>query len=179
MSYFLHLGSHVLHLSFRVSKMLPILLLWSLFPEMVSVKAQDTYDRIYNIMQSNCTGGCHAGALPAAQLDLSDTPDNVYDRLVGTAALNPFAASRGYDLVKPCKPDESFLFRKLNNQLYHTVELDPAEGNRMPAGGAPALDEAEIELVRLWIMYGAPRTGEIVDAALMEEYYATPSCGEV
>jgi hypothetical protein len=40
----------------------------------------------------------------------------------------------------------------------------------MPDGG-PYLDDKEIELVRQWILFGAPETGVVIDTNLIADYY--------
>ncbi len=50
--------------------------------------------------------------------------------------------------------------------------LNTGEGNYEP-NGLPALANNEIELVRQWILYGAPDTGIVVDTAMVNAYYRT------
>jgi hypothetical protein len=76
--------------------------------------------------------------------------------LVDRPATTPGAD--GQMLVKPGDPDASFLWRKLAGRL------DPDEGDRMPAAGAPPLDALELELVRAWIAGGSPAVGRLAEA---------------
>ena len=71
-----------------------------------------------------------------------------YGDLVNVVPANPVAASRGWLRVTPGDPDESFLYVKL-------VSASGALGGRMPLGQAP-LPADQIELVRAWILAGAP-----------------------
>ena len=88
------------------------------------------------------TANCHTGANPSAGLDLSDADTS-------HAALVDMPSSQGTLLVAPTLPDDSYLI--------HKIEGTQAQGQQMPAGGAPPLDAAEVAAIRLWILNGALR----------------------
>lgn len=89
---------------------------------------------------------CHAGAALGGGLSLVE--GSAYDQLVGVTPAAAVAADAGYLRVDAGRPDTSFLLLKL-------VGPSLAFGSRMPIGGA--LSSAQIELVRAWILGGAPR----------------------
>jgi hypothetical protein len=70
----------------------------------------------------------------------------VHDKIVNKAAVGP-GASSGLKLVVPGKPEESYLYQKLTQEV-------PAAGVRMPNTG-DALDVASLQLVKDWIAGGA------------------------
>lgn len=92
------------------------------------------------------TSSCH-GAAAAGGLEL--TPDVSYASLVSVLATNLAARDAGLLRVTPGDPGTSFLFSKL------TGVLGPGEGLAMPRVGA-LIPEKQIELVRRWIIAGAP-----------------------
>jgi hypothetical protein len=92
------------------------------------------------------TASCHGGAA-AGGLDL--TPEVAYGTLVDVLAANPVARDAGLLRVSPGDPGNSFLFSKL------TGVLGPGEGLAMPRVGA-LIPQKQIELVRRWILAGAP-----------------------
>ncbi|MBW8060754.1 MAG: T9SS type A sorting domain-containing protein, partial [Solirubrobacterales bacterium] len=70
--------------------------------------------------------------------------------------------------IDPGNPHRSFLFRKINNGLDQDIVLDPAEG-----GNAGTLTDYKKELIRQWILYGAPENGVVVDTNLIISYYSS------
>lgn len=93
------------------------------------------------ILSTRCaTPGCHGSMAPAAALDL--TEDVARDNLFGMSTQNP-----DLPLVTPGNPTNSYLMTKLTG--------DGFAGQRMPLGAAP-LAQNELDIVRLWISYGAP-----------------------
>lgn len=96
---------------------------------------------------SCATASCH-GAGTAGGLGV--TADVAYANLVGVPPANAAAAGAGLLRVAPRDPERSFLLAKLRGSL--TAD----EGARMPQVGL-ALPGAKIDLVRRWILAGAPR----------------------
>jgi hypothetical protein len=143
-----------------------------------TLHAQSTYDQVYDLLQGSCaTVGCHSNADQAGSLDLEGSgasravrKADLYNKLVGVMPANTTAAGNGYKLVYAGQPYESFLFRKINNGLAPEVSLAAGEGVDMPGSG-PGLENEEIELIRQWIMHGAPQTGTVIDTALISDYY--------
>ncbi len=132
--------------------------------------AQETFPMIYTMLQTRCGGnGCHNGS--TASFNAMGTEAEVYAALVNADPVNPTALSKNNKLIKPGYPIKSFLLRKIAHGLSDVLELQqPNEGAAMPSGGAALLDH-EIELVRQWIIFGAPQTGAVVDTALINTYY--------
>lgn len=116
--------------------------------------AQTTFQRVKTILQTNCDGsGCHGGSLPGFNVNGTDAA--LHAALVGVSPLNPTAASKGDKLIDPGYPARSFLLRKMAHNLDNDdLGLDAAEGAAMPSA-RPKLPDAEIELVRQWILFGA------------------------
>lgn len=101
------------------------------------------------IFDRSCAiASCHNTATQQGGLDLSANVS--YDDLVGVEPQNPVANGAGLLRVVPDEPGASFLLQKL------TGDLAPGEGAPMPLGAAP-LPADEIEMVRSWILAGAPR----------------------
>lgn len=129
-----------------------------------------TFEKLHTIFNANCTIGCHSGDNPAAKLDLTGSLGEVYDRLINVEPINPYAKEQGFKLVSPSFADKSFLFRKCNNNLYHTSKLDEQEGQVMPVS-QPPLNPVEIEIMRQWIQEGAPKEGTVDNQSTITEYY--------
>lgn len=91
--------------------------------------------------QSCAFAGCHSTNSPAAGLDL--TEGNSRDSLLEIAAMqNP-----DVPLVTALNPTNSYLLVKLTSM--------GTSGQRMPING-DVLNESQLELVRTWILQGAP-----------------------
>jgi hypothetical protein len=90
-----------------------------------------------------CTA-CHVGANAPQGLRLDAA--NSYALLVNVAS----SESPGTMRVNPGNPDASYLVQK--------IEGTAAVGVRMPANGPPYLSQAQIDLVRRWILAGAPQS---------------------
>lgn len=93
------------------------------------------------ILNTRCaTAGCHGSVAPAAGLDL--TEGVARDNLFRDSTQNP-----EIPLVTPGNPTNSYLMTKLT--------ADGFAGKQMPLGSEP-LSQEELDVVRLWISYGAP-----------------------
>ena len=141
------------------------------------LSAQSTGLRVYQIFQEKCVS-CHDNASPEAGLDLegsgatlAEKAQAVYNNIVSVSPSNGFAAEKGYQYIYPGRADKSFIFRKINESLEPTINLEGEELNFMPPYGSPPLTNTEKELIRQWIAYGAPAEGQVVSEALIEEYY--------
>lgn len=131
--------------------------------------------RVYEIFQNKCTN-CHSHVSPQAGLDLEGTGENieakssyVYNNLVGVTASNNTAAAKGYKLVHPGRIDKSFLFKKINQGLDQDMVLESGENDPMPM--TSSLTDVEKELVRQWILFGAPKEDIVVKEELLMDYY--------
>lgn len=132
--------------------------------------SQTTLNLIDNIFKANCTLGCHNSTDMAGLMDLSGTPAQVYANLVNVAPTNPHSYGLGDKRVDPGYPHRSFLFKKLNQGLDPHLVLQPQEGLAMPQGMA-SLPPEQIELVRQWILKGAPQPGSVVDTSIINKFY--------
>ena len=120
--------------------------------------AQSTWQKVYTIFQSIGT---------IDNVDFVATPmANAYTSIVDQPTDNTFAQSKGYKRIDPGYPHRSYFFRKINDGLDMDIVLDTAEG-----GIVGTLTDYEKELVRQWIQYGAPQTGDVVDTSLIYTYY--------
>jgi hypothetical protein len=97
--------------------------------------------QVQPIFTNSCAvSGCHRGAFPNADLDLS--AGNSYVNLVNIT-------SSGYAPAKRVVPADT-----LASVLYHKVKGTGVYGPQMPAFGSITADE--IKLIILWIAAGAP-----------------------
>ena len=136
-----------------------------------------TLMKVYDVLQQKCAS-CHSHAEPTAGLDLEGDPQStfaeraaeVYDNLYLVNPNNADANAAGYKYIVPGRVDQSFLFRKINNGFEPFFGLD--EGGNMPPAGNEPLTDREKELLRQWILFGAPDLGQVVDENLIDEYYS-------
>lgn len=120
-------------------------------PKKAHGKRGATFATIQNgIFAKQCAfSGCHSLESPQADLVLEGA--GVWDALVDVPASTSAAAFAGKKRVVPGAPDTSFLMDKLLGKL------GPGEGDPMPQGRS-ALPDDDIQLIRKWILAGAPRT---------------------
>ena len=136
-----------------------------------SLSAQTTFDDIRLLFTSNCVTYCHTGGSPAGNMDLSGSATDVYNALVDAVPQNANAAARGYKRVDPNYPENSYILHKLGAGGFdHGYALGVGEGERMPKDQDP-LDPQDIELIRQWILFGAPPVSQVVDPALLNDFY--------
>lgn len=148
----------------------------ALITRFANAQGESTYGRLYTFMQTSCAvEGCHSTSEKAGGLDLAGSgAADVYAKIYGQPPQNAAAAAKGHKLIYPGDPYRSFMFRKCNNGLDPTTTLDDAEGASMPTYPQPSTPKPkEIELLRQWILYGAPQTGTVVDTTLIANYYET------
>lgn len=121
------------------------------------------------ILTPSCaTSGCHAsekdGTFIQHGLVLADGV--AYQNLVGVDPKNSAAKADGLKRVKAFASLESLLYHKLNVAASH--HSGKQYGNPMPLGGQ-SLSNGQIEFVRRWIEAGAPKTGSVADAKLLDD----------
>ena len=100
-----------------------------------------------NIFTPTCSvSGCHSGPPSGSLPDGMDlgSADASFNSLINIASVQDPTISR----VAVGDPDNSYLIHKL--------EGTAVQGLQMPRGG-PFLDQATIDVIRLWIASGAPR----------------------
>ncbi|GIV34156.1 MAG: hypothetical protein KatS3mg031_1691 [Chitinophagales bacterium] len=137
---------------------------------MAAAKSQSTFRLIYDLFRANCSsGGCHVSASnPIFNAEGSES--DLYASLVNALPVNPTARAKGYKLVDPGHPYNSFLLYKIGSDLDPYLTLGPEFGERTPQAHS-TLNDYDIELVRQWILMGAPQTGNKVNYPLLVEYY--------
>jgi len=124
------------------------------------------------IFTPKCTG-CHsAGTSFAKQSGLVLTEDTAYEQLLNRKPSNRAAANDGLLLVGDkgfISLQNSLLWEKINaeeQEHFHTDHLQ--YGSLMPLGNFP-LTKGEIELIRLWILAGAPKNSIVADPIVLED----------
>ncbi len=125
------------------------------------------------ILTPSCaTSGCHASDRDPsfAQHGLVLTPGQSYQNLVGVDPKNSLAKTDGLKRVKAFSSLESLLYHKLYTDASH--HSNKQYGNPMPLGTAQ-LPNGQIEFVRRWIEAGAPQTGSVADAKLLDDKTTT------
>ncbi|TVR76817.1 MAG: T9SS C-terminal target domain-containing protein [Chitinophagaceae bacterium] len=135
----------------------------------ISLKSQVTYDRVYNLLQAQCSS-CHNNVNTAPFLDFTMSKSDVYSLIIGKTPVNPVAAAKGDELIYRGYPEKSFLLRKINKNLGPNLGLSAGEGSMMPNPNAPIPDH-EVEIIRQWILNGAPQSGNVVNQSAIESYY--------
>ena len=151
------------------------LLFTGLFPG--AIKAQNTYDQVFSLIQTHCAGAaCHDGTVPTFNINVSQ--DSFYHEILNLTPVNPAAAANYNKILAPGDVQHCLLLRKISHGISDGLALGAGEGNYMP-NNLPALANNEIELVRQWIMYGAPETGVVVDTAMINTFYRNGGLGDV
>jgi hypothetical protein len=119
-----------------------------------------SYAAVHALFQERCSGYCHGGGsdVGASVVFASDVGVPA-STLVGLASREV----PRMQLVVPGNPDESYLIQKLDGTFRQLPECEPVRNNcgvGMPwSAGTPAqLSRDEIDLVRNWILDGAPET---------------------
>ena len=110
---------------------------------------------------------CHTAGNPyAIQSGLVLDPAVAYRNLVNGTVKLADAVSRGFTrLVTPRDVAASFAYRKL--ALWDPADTVPL-GSPMPLGFT-SLSVGQLEFMRRWIEAGAPETGEVADASLLDD----------
>ena len=97
------------------------------------------------IFTANCAlSGCHAGTGPAAGMNLGAGLGFAH------TVNRPSTEVPGRDRIEPFQPDASYLINKIEGTAGSVGGIP----SRMPLGGAP-LSQAQIDLIRSWILAGA------------------------
>lgn len=141
------------------------------------LSAQTTGLRVYEIFQEKCVS-CHSHVSPESGLDLQgsgatieDRAAQVYQNIYQGTPANGYAVAQGMKYIYPGRPDKSFLFRKINQGLDSQLDLHANAGIPMPAYSGEALSLVEQELIRQWILYGAPPSGEVINEQLLVGFF--------
>lgn len=143
-----------------------------------SLYSQNTFQQVRNIFQVKCIN-CHNNVNLSGGLDLGADDSTVYANLIGKTPSNAKAQQLGFKRIDPGNPHRSFLLRKINNGLDADNDIGTGEGGAMPLSPNPALSDYEIELVRQWVLFGAPQAGSVVDTSLIYTYYTVGGINSV
>ena len=132
-----------------------------------------TWDIIQDTIWTPKCVVCHDhGLYFAEQSGLILAEDVAYEEIINVMPNNSAAAEDGLLLVGTegiTSVYSSFLWEKINaNDYEHFYQEHPEYGNLMPLGMA-FLTNGELEFIRQWIIAGAPETGEVVDANLLDD----------
>ena len=132
-----------------------------------SAAANGTFARIQrDILDPSCVSCHRAGDASARQSQLVLTSDSAYQQLVGIASVQQIARSDGVARVKPFRADSSLLYHKLAwVPGHHSRDY----GQLMPMGTTKGVTAGQLEYVRRWIEAGAPRSGHVVDTAVLAD----------
>lgn len=138
----------------------------------LTLRGQSTFDGVAVLFDTYCNQTCHGTSGPGSSLNLQTADMNMlYADLVNATPANPAAAAKGYKLVDPGYPHNSFLINKCASSDWDAAfTLDNDEGDPMPEG-QPSMAKEEIELIRQWVIYGAPQTGQVVNPTVLDNYY--------
>jgi hypothetical protein len=143
-----------------------------------SIDSQNPTVSSFSLMQDKiitptcATSGCHAATSDKSfvQHGLVLEKSVAYENLIGVTPVNLLSKADGHLRVKAFKSLESLFYHKLTWDASH--HGGKQYGLPMPLGST-ALTVGQIEFVRRWIEAGAPKTGEVADAKLLDD--KTPS----
>lgn len=139
--------------------------------------SQSTTQRVYQIFQEKCAS-CHSHVDPQSGLDLEGVGAtmearalDMYNNIVNIRPTNEASAQAGHQYIYPGRADRSFIFRKINQGLESTIGLGAGEKDVMPPADQPQLTDVEKELIRQWILFGSPKSGEVVREQTIADFY--------
>lgn len=134
-----------------------------------TIAVDGSFARLQNevLVPSCATGGCHVSG--SGQVVL--TGPSAYDGLINALPTHTGARLAGLKRVVPGRPDSSLLYHRV---LAPTHRLPIDLGPVMPVGRTP-LSAGQVEYLVQWIAAGAPRRGEVADAALLADRTAQSS----
>ena len=125
------------------------------------------------IFEPSCVPCHQTGTSFASQSNLILTKDVAYDQLVNRIPSNAAAKEDGLLLVGTKGLESlytSYLWEKINAPDFEHYYEDHSEyGELMPLGGL-ALTNGELKLISEWITQGAPESGEVVDASILQVF---------
>jgi len=114
-------------------------------------------EKVFNL---HCaTSGCHNTVSRSGGLALEASVS--YDNLVNILPNNTAARDAGFRLIRPSRPDSSFLYLKTSQTLEHDF------GERMPLSASSQMSASTREFIRQWIAAGAPKSDDVADANLL------------
>lgn len=133
----------------------------------ITASSSDTWAIIQDsILTPSCAkSGCHSSTSDATynQHNLILTAAVAYENLVNKTSKNNTAVTEGLLRVKPGDFINSLLYQKIDCQIRGTASK---YGASMPLG-TQYLTVGQIELIKQWIVKGAPKTGSVVGASVL------------
>lgn len=133
---------------------------------------QETPSSTFDLLQTklltpSCAiSGCHASTNDGTFLQhgLVLEKSVAYANLINVLPKNSTALADNLLLVKPFDSEKSLFLHKLHLYDNHTNEY----GNPMPLG-LKKLTVGQVEFIEQWIVAGAPVTGSVADASLLND----------
>ena len=118
---------------------------WWTWPVRASSKVSVSFSRdiIPKLFRAYGCTGCHGGT---QGLTVSGTAAQAFNNIVNRPSTEVSSLMR----IKPGEPDNSYIYQKIIGRPRFNIV-----GDRMPQGGA-AVRAADAELLRQWILAGAP-----------------------
>jgi hypothetical protein len=112
--------------------------------------ATPTFAQVFTMLRANCDT-CHTTDNPAkGSFNISNVSDTmIYASRLFTACIGTGCTGMGKMRVVKNNLANSMLYQKI-------IDSPTKCGGKMPAGGAAMLSQANIDLVKNWIMGGAP-----------------------
>ncbi len=136
--------------------------------------SQSTFSTVRSLMQAKCaTSGCHDGSVVGA-FNATVSANDLYSALVNVAPENTVAEQKGNKLVDAGHPYNSFLLRKVAGvdfDAFMTLDAGESDSKHEYNSTTPLLEKYEIELIRQWIIEGAPESGTPVNYQQLQDYY--------
>jgi hypothetical protein len=132
-----------------------------------ALPAASSFAKLQERVIAPACASCHtAGNIYATQSGLVLDAPVAYRNLVNAASKDGTARAQGMDkLIAPRDVNASFFHRKL-------LLWDPSQpgtlGSPMPLGNT-SLSIGQLEFIKQWIEAGAPETGEVADAKLLDD----------
>lgn len=146
----------------------------------VAVNAQTPYERVYNTLNTKCQNStCHSAA-SSELLKFDGDLDAVYTSIYEVQPQSSSSLAKHERLIKAGHPYMSFLLRKVAGATFDAdLSIEATEGTLMKDINGNQLENAEIEFIRQWVMYGAKKTYTSSEPKpnwqLVSDYYANSS----
>ena len=133
-----------------------------------TVYGQSTFSEIVTVLENNGCGNVYCHGASSSGFSMAGTELDIYNSIVGVTPHNETAMLKGDKLIDPGYPERSFLYRKINQDLYADSKLHSGENDMMPPNGK--LSERDRELIRQWIYFGAPYEGKAFSDEVKEAF---------
>ncbi len=155
---------------FLMVSIVVVTLVYSCKESEIPLESANSFDLIQDqLLTTTCAvSGCHSSESDPAFLQhgLILTKGKSYDNLFSKMPKNETAKEEKLKLITPFDSQNSLLYQKLLFESSHKSNKN--FGSIMPLGG-DMLFKGQIEYVKRWIEAGAPKTGNVVDVALLSD----------